>query len=251
MKWHIGGFRVDKVLNLQMSLFGSFINIKPETDIVINLLTSLKEDKFIPGSADIASVDLKTGKMNVESRMQMISPDKTWSIVFLPERIDFNYNYQEGTTVFKNINAILAYGNTLVEKVFRVFSAITGNRLALNCKLALENMTPDDMMQFCGRFTKPLNAYNGDSFAEWSVRFNARGKCEVEEGKEEDCNRIAEMMQVENQSETENAKSIILSVDVNTLPSNLALRFKYENLRYFVNSASKFISEVTDEIERG
>jgi len=105
MKWHIGGFRVDKVLNLQMSLFGSFINIKPETDIVINLLTSLKEDKFIPGSADIASVDLKTGKMNVESRMQMISPDKTWSIVFLPERIDFNYNYQEGTTVFKNINA--------------------------------------------------------------------------------------------------------------------------------------------------
>lgn len=59
------------------------------------------------------------------------------------------------------------------------------------------------------------------------------------------------MMQVENQSETENAKSIILSVDVNTLPSNLALRFKYENLRYFVNSASKFISEVTDEIERG
>ena len=181
----------------------------------------------------------------------MISPDKTWSIVFLPERIDFNYNYQEGTTVFKNINAILAYGNTLVEKVFRVFSATTGNRLALNCKLALENMTPDDMMQFCGRFTKPLNAYNGDSFAEWSVRFNARGKCEVEEGKEEDCNRIAEMMQVENQSETENAKSIILSVDVNTLPSNLALRFKYENLRYFVNSASKFISEVTDEIERG
>lgn len=251
MKWYIGGVKVDKVLNLQMSLFGSFINIKPETEIVIKLLTALKEDKFIPGSADIASVDLKTGKMSVENRMQMMSPDKTWTIVFLPERIDINYNYQSETTVYKNIDVILKYANTLVEKVFSVFPATTGNRLALNCKLALENMTPDDMMQFCGRFTKPLNAYNEDSFAEWSVRFNARGKCEIEEGKEEECNRIAEMMQIEEQSGTEKTHSIILSVDVNTLPTNLALRFKYENLRHFVNNASKFILGVTDEIERG
>jgi hypothetical protein len=198
MRLHIGGVKMDKVLNLQMSLFGSFMNIKPETEIVIKLLTSLKEDKFIPGSADVASVDLKTGKMSVESRMQMMSPDKTWTIVFLPERIDFNYGYQSDTPVYKNIDTILTYANTLVEKVFCVFPATTGNRLALNCKLSLENMTPDDMMQFCSRFTKPLSAYSGESFAEWSVRFNARGKYEVEEGKEEDCNRIAEMMQIEN-----------------------------------------------------
>ena len=88
---------MDKVLNMQVSLFGSFINIKFETEIVIKLLTALKDDGFVPGSVDVASVDIPTGKMTVDSRMQMISPNKTWSIVFLPERIDFNYNYQPET----------------------------------------------------------------------------------------------------------------------------------------------------------
>lgn len=59
---------MDKVLNLQMSLFGSFRNVRLETEIVINLLTALKDEGFVPGSADIASVDLKTGKMTVDSR---------------------------------------------------------------------------------------------------------------------------------------------------------------------------------------
>ncbi|OLA47479.1 MAG: hypothetical protein BHW39_02495 [Firmicutes bacterium CAG:552_39_19] len=193
----------------------------------------------MPGSADIASVDLKTGKMTVDSRMQMISPNKTWVIAFLPDRIDFNYNYQEGTTVHKHIDDLLVYGKGLVEKVFSVFSSTTGNRLALNCKLVLENMTEDDLKQFCRRFTKPLSAYEDDSYAEWSVRFNA--------------NRITEMMQIERQSgltvEKNDSHSIILSMDVNTLPLNIAQRFKYDNLIFFANDAAGFVAEVTKEIE--
>lgn len=244
---------MDKVLNLQMSLFGSFRNVRLETEIVINLLTALKDEGFVPGSADIASVDLKTGKMTVDSRMQMISPNKTWVIAFLPDRIDFNYNYQEGTTVHKHIDDLLVYGKGLVEKVFSVFSSTTGNRLALNCKLVLENMTEDDLKQFCRRFTKPLSAYEDDSYAEWSVRFNAHGNFRISETEVEECNRITEMMQIERQSgltvEKNDSHSIILSMDVNTLPLNIAQRFKYDNLIFFVNDAAGFVAEVTKEIE--
>lgn len=244
---------MDKVLNLQMSLFGSFRNVRLETEIVINLLTALKDEGFVPGSADIASVDLKTGKMTVDSRMQMISPNKTWIIAFLPDRIDFNYNYQVGTTVYKHIDDLLVYGKGLIEKVFSVFSSTTGNRLALNCKLVLENMTEDDLKQFCRRFTKPLSAYKDDSYAEWSVRFNAHGNFKISEIEVEECNRITEMMQIENQSglpgEANESRSIILSMDINTLPSNIVQRFKYDNLICFANDAARFVVEIIKEIE--
>lgn len=245
---------MDKVLNMQVSLFGSFINIKFETEIVIKLLTALKDDGFVPGSVDVASVDIPTGKMTVDSRMQMISPNKTWSIVFLPERIDFNYSYQPETTTYQYVDNLLTYANVLIEKVFSVFSSTTGYRLALNCRLALENMTDGDLKQFCSRFTKPLSAYGGEAYAEWGVRFNSRGKLKVSEDSEEDCNRITEMMQVENQSDVEkdnNIHNIVVVVDVSTMVLNLSQRFKYNNLIFFANNAAKFVSEVTNEIERG
>ena len=244
---------MDRVLNLQMSFFGSFKNVRLETEMVINLLTALKDKRFVPGSTDIASFDLKTGKMAIDSRLQMISPDKTWVIGFLPERIDFTYNYQEGTAVHKHINDLLTYAEELVEEVFSVLSSTTGNRLALNCKMILENMTVDDLNQFCKRFTNPLAAYKDDSYVEWSVRYNARGNFKVSETETEAANRITEMTQMENQnilsSEVKNLHSIVLSLDVNTLPSNMIQRFKYDNLLYFANDAAGFITEVIKEIE--
>ena len=103
--------------NLQLSLFGNFINIKPQTDIVIKLLTALQVEQFIPGSADIANVDIKTGKVTLDSRMQLVSPDKTWTIVFLNDRIDFNYNFQDTTTVYKDAERVVASGKSLIEKL--------------------------------------------------------------------------------------------------------------------------------------
>ena len=243
---------MDKVLNMQTSFFGSFIDIKLETEIVIKLLTALKDDGFVPGSADITSVDLKTGKMFVDSRLQLVSTDKTWSIVFLPDRIDFNYNYQQGTSVCKNIDGLLITAKELIEKVFSVFSGTIGNRLALNCRFALENMTEDDLSQFCNRFTKPLSAYNQESFVEWSVRFNSRGKCKISEDKEEECNRITEMMQMDAQQSpiqgTDN-HGVVLSIDVNTLQQNMSQRFQYNHLIRFDNEAAKFIADITKEVE--
>lgn len=239
---------MEKVLNMQTSFFGSFIDIKLETEIVIKLLTALKDDGFVPGSADITSVDLKTGKMFIDSRLQLVSPDKTWTIVFLPERIDFNYNYQQGTEVFKNIDKLLLIAQGLIKKIFSVFSGTTGNRLALNCRFALENMTEADLKQFCNRFTKPLLAYNQESFVEWSVRFNSRGKCKISESKEEECNRITEMTQMDVSQNMGN-HGVIMSIDVNTLQQNMSQRFQYSDLICFDDDAAKFIAEITKEVE--
>lgn len=244
---------MDRVLNMQTSFFGSFADIKFETEMVIKLLTALKDDGFVPGTADIASVNFKTGQMFVDSRLQLASPDKTWSVVFLPDRIDFNYNYQMGTEEHKSIDRLLVQSRKLVEQVFSVLSGITGNRLALNCKLALENMTGEELNQFCSRFTKPLEVYNQEPFVEWSVRLNSRGTCKISENKEENCNRIIEMMQNDIQNNTEPNVSnhgVMLTIDVNTLQQNMEQRFQYSDLIHFDICAAKFIADVTEEVER-
>ena len=61
------------------------------------------------------------------------------------------------------------------------------------------------------------------------------------------------MAQIENLGNLEDKQidshSIILSIDVNTLPLNLTQRFKYENLIYFANDVTEFVTNVTKEIE--
>ena len=67
----------------------------------------------------------------------MVSEDKTWNIVFLENRIDFNYNYRPDTQKYIKIDDLCNYVKNLVEKVFRTFPETTGNRIAVNGKILL------------------------------------------------------------------------------------------------------------------
>ena len=244
------------LLCLQISFFGMFINIKLETEIIIKLLTELKDKGFLPGTTDLCSLDLNTGKINVDSRLILVSPDKTWRVAFFPNRIDFNYNYQPGTAMYNHIGDVLECGKELINNVFSVFTSTTGNRLALNCKVLLENMEDDQLAQFSKRFTTPLESYNVDSYTDWHVQYNAHGNFKVSETEKEECNRITEIstavaldtMPSIGESFLNNGKGIVLSVDVNTLQSNDGQRFKYNNLVCFVDDASGFVSEILNEI---
>lgn len=244
---------MDRVINLQMSLFGNYVNIKPQTDIVIKLLTALQEHQFIPGSAEMVSFDLPSGKMVVDSRMQLVSPDRTWTIVFLVDRIDFNYTYQNGTKSYQNINELVQYGKTIIEKVFSVFPDTTGNRLALNCRFVRENITNDDLNQFRGRFTKEINTFKSDNYVEWTIRYNNREKMVVGTDNEELCNRIVEISQVERLDESKQPTialhDVVVMLDVNTSATDISQRFKYSNLLYFAENAKSFIGEAISEIE--
>ena len=65
-----------KVQNLQLSIFGDYISIKPNTDLFIQLLSALREEQFIPGSVDIANIDIKTGRLAIDHRVQLLSLNK-------------------------------------------------------------------------------------------------------------------------------------------------------------------------------
>lgn len=240
---------MDKILNFQLSLFGSFINIKPNNDITMRLIANLQEDCFLPGTVDIAVVDTDSKKINSESRLQMVSQDKFWNIVFLQERIDLNYNYVGGSICFTEFNTIFEYARGILEKVFNVFPDTTGNRLAVNGKILLPEMTSEERFSFIDRFSKPLKLYGDAPITEWNLRLNAHSSMGIAEGINEMCNSIIEIgdcFGYENGSPTQR---ILLSLDTNTIPENRDLRFTYKNLLYFSNDAEKWMTKALAEIE--
>ena len=239
---------MDKVLNFQTSLFGSFIDIRPKSDLVFSLLTNLKDEQFIPGTVDLATIDIKTGKLTTESRMQFISQNKTWSIVFLQERIDFNYNFQENTEEIRNVEVLSKYANNLINKVFSVFCETTGNRLAVNCKILMEEFSEEEFKTFANRFTIPLNINMDKILAEWSVRYNHYNQINVEVDKTEQSNCIIEMSKVMDVINSDK-KRVLISLDVNTLQENQESRFKYGNLLKFSEGALVFMKKALNEVE--
>ena len=240
---------MDKILNFQASLFGNFVDIKPDAKTILKLLTKLQDEDFIPGSFEVNKVDIQTGKLTTESRLQIISTDKSKSIVFLEERIDFNYNYNENASVYKSIEKLCDLVKPFITKVFSEFSDMRGNRLALNCRILMDEMTDEEFDVFYKRFTIPLKIYSNEALEEWSIRYNHYESMPVlGDDIKEKCNRIISMERNVVNSVI-SPKRVIAILDVNTLPENKELRFNHNNLLPFMDAAKNFIEEAIKEIE--
>lgn len=242
-----GILKMDKILNFQVSLFGRFIDIKPKTDIILKLLTNLQDEAFIPGTVDLAVLDPMTKKITTDSRIQMISQNKAWSIVFLEERIDFNYNFQPDTMSIKKIVDAYEYIKKLIEKVFSVFPDTTGNRIAFNGKILLNEMTDEEIDRFMNKFSSPLSIYNNKKLTEWAVRFNSREQISWDNHCEE-CNCITEISKIIN-VENADENRMLITVDLNTIQQNMDLRFKYGDMLQFSEKAKEISENIVDEIE--
>ena len=238
---------MDKILNFQVSLFGRFIDIRPKTDIILNLLTNLQDESFIPGTVDLAVLDPMTKKVTTDSRIQMVSQNKTWSIIFLEERIDFNYNFQADTVGLKDIACVYEYMRKLVEKVFSIFPDTIGNRIAFNGKILLNEMTDEEIDAFMNRFSSRLSVYNGKKLLDWSVRFNSKEQIAWDDHCE-DCNCITEISKITNM-ENLHENRILIGVDLNTMQQNMELRFKYGDILQFSEKAKAISESIVDEIE--
>ena len=242
---------MEKILNLQMSLFGSFINIEPDTDIAMRLLANLQGENLVPATVEVSVVDTAKKEINSETRLQMVSQDKSWNIVFLEERIDVNYNYNGGDSFYTDLNLIFDNAKNLLRKTFGLFSDTQGNRLALNAKFLLRDMKDDERRNFVNRFSIPLKMYRDSAITEWSQHINTPAKLAVSPDAEEECNSIIEMGDMVIIDQGVPSKRIVASLDINTLPVNQKLRFKYENLIYFAEGAKKLMETELSEIEDG
>lgn len=241
---------MEKVVNFQVSLFGSFVNIQPNNEITMRLINNLREFNFVPGIANVSTVDTENKKVVSENRLQMVTQNGEWLIVFFQERIDFNYNYLGGDTIYSNLDDIFMIASNMVSKTFSTFADTKGCRMAVNGRFLLKSMTIEEKASFVKRFSTPFSVFGKNDIIEWNVHFNSLGPMTVKENIIEKCNNIIEIGDIiginTNDKKTENRMAVV--IDVNTDPHNFEFRFKYNDLLKFMESAKPFMHKALEEI---
>lgn len=244
---------MDKIVNFQLSLFGSFINIQPDTDIAMHLMSHLADENMIPATATVNTVDPLNKNITTENRMQMVSQDKNWIIVFFQERIDVTYAYVGGDNVYTSISDVCDKAITLLKKTFASFAGTTGNRLAVNGRVILNAMSDEEKKAFIRRFSTPLSLHANESLEEWNLHYNAKREMKITDDKSELCNSIVDLGEIIAINSTDESISNRMSIgfDINTAPENQEARFKYTDLESFALSARIEMEKLLLEIEEG
>lgn len=191
---------------------------------------------------------MSTGKLSTDSRIQFSTQNKLWSILFLQDRIDFNYNYQENTEEFRNFEKLYSYLEGLIEKVFHEFNDTTGDRMSITCKVLMNVMEEDKFNDFINRFTIPLKVYNEKNLQRWGTRYSWYEFINIDDEKGEECNCTVDMSSIENVANSEQ-KRILVSLNIDTISKYREFRFTYDKLLYFANDTKRIIKQIMQEIQ--
>lgn len=247
-----------KIINFQLSMFGEFSNISSDTSLIIKLLSALQDKNFLPGTLNSASVDVQTGKFTVNNKLQLYSPNKSWTISFLDNRIDFNYSYHEMDPRIWSIDSLIEYGGSLIDNVFPVLNTdMKGNRLAVNSKMIFDDMT-DEQLDKIGKklVPSPTEDYK-KNYIDWRLSLNSQEEILFPQDHKETYNRILEILKYnyfENSAPTQQRlpkKTMMISLDLNTLPQKMESRFTKDSLKYFSNKVRNFIENTVNSITEG
>ena len=241
---------MEKVLTFQMSFFGSFINVQPNLELTNRIVQSLSSENFIPGTFEINTVDPNTKSIITETRLQMVSSKTTWTIMFLQERIDINYNYHGGKECYTDIQVVLQKAKTLTEKVFSSIASTTGIRLAVNGKFLIEAMTDEEKQEYIRRFIKKPSVYKEQPLIEFSIHYDSPTEITFNGGKQY-VNYIIDVFDIIgiDTDKQELSKRLAIGVDINTDPANVQPIYKYNDLLHFAEVACPMIESALTEFE--
>lgn len=237
---------MDKILNYQVSLFGQFMNIKPEQTLINKLLSILKD--FLPGVTNISSINILTNQIQVEERMQFVSSDRSYSIVFLPDRIDICYIYNPSLKNEKDFDEIIRKITELLSILNSVneFSTLPSNRLATSCNCLSRMFNSKDYTDFINTQTNKDIFFKDKKLFEWGIRYNSKFE-EIISEKTEFTNHIIDIKKAfQNNSEI---NQFVMLFDINTDPINILNRFAFTDLINFQNTANTLIKGYINAIE--
>ncbi len=222
----------------QMSIFGNYESIVPESGLVLRLTEALKEYEFIPGTIDVGLFDSDKGKASIGKRICMVSDDECWKINILMERIDFTYFYKETGKEYSHINSVNDAAVKLSHCVFPVLEEVRGKRLALNCKVlhdltdsCIQKIIPEDIFGI-GHYKKNVQRQ--------LVNLANTAVFEFGDGKKEESNVVFKV----DIDARENKKRLITTCDINTLSENGQPRFIPEDMNTYAVTVREKIQEM-------
>lgn len=217
-----------KLLNLQFSIFGSFMNIGDEKTKADELQKILGPDFFIN---IMPVIDTGTNPPGQFMRVRAIGTASNQGIVvgFLPDRIDINF-YSNAYRMKKleagqdhEISVFLGFFREMMEAIAEKYTLI-GTRLAINGRIITSDI-PSDFR----KYLNPSGFYEGKAPVEWQSRINIQTTSEIE-GQAEILNNI---IMISNSTVFLPDSGIVIDFDINTVPSNQRARFSKSSLGAF------------------
>lgn len=241
---------MEKVLDFQLSLFGSFKNVQPDLQLTNAIAENLKDDGFVPSIAVVNAVDTVNKQVVTENRLQMETKDHTWHIVFLPERIDIDYHYPGGEPFYSDIPTIINKGKELCARAYKAIADTTGARIAINGRFLIRDMSAEEKQQFIKRFAIIPKVLENNLVTEWNVHFNAPSELTFGAHKAI-CNNIIEVYDIigiDSRNNTINPRMVI-GLDINTDQANREFKYKYQDILNFADIAGNMMEAALSEIE--
>ncbi|MEL7569793.1 MAG: hypothetical protein AAGU14_04440 [Eubacteriaceae bacterium] len=242
---------MDYFINYQMGLFGTFSNIKPSPENVSKLMTNLNNSnndikiRFIPSIIKAFNINIDESEFIYDDRIQMITEDKVWSIDFLPNRIDINYSYKENNDKFYLLQDL----NDISKEISKIIESVIEKkfyRLAINCKMYIENMNNQDIQSYIRKLIIPLKYYQEKEIINFNM--NLQSKCELKINDiEEKINTITKLSTDKIKIKDESIKLIAI-FDINTSKDETKERFSTDNLNLFCDEVKKIINNLVEDI---
>ena len=231
------------IKNCQMSIFGNYESIVPESDLVRNLADALKEYEFIPGTIDVGLFDSVRGEASIGKRIHMISENECWKINILMERIDFLYTYKESGKEYFRLEDVCDTLLGISECVFQVLEEVRGKRLALNCRV-IQDLTDMDIVRLIPEDILGITHYK-NNVQRQLMSFANTANVTFGDEKSEDSNVIFKA----DVDARENKRRLTAAYDINTLSENMQLRFVPKDLNAYAMAAREKINEMIKDFD--
>lgn len=220
-----------EIINIQLSVFGSFEHVKATPDIVSQLIP-LFDNQFMPSVFEMKIFDAANNSVENENRLRLISTDKKNEIVFLPNRIDCNC--KDGGEDFEVLNTLIDLLSEHLGKTME-FLNVRGNRFALNGQLVI-----DEISSSYDEYINAKSFFKEKEILEWSTNINAKTKVTILD-EEEEINNILNLKLVEN---NDGNKATMVAFDINTMPENIKMRFEKNAIASFLVLAKQNTHEI-------
>lgn len=236
----------------RISIFGDFKDIKPEPDTLISLMTDYKEYGFVPSV--VTGVDMLT-QIPVQYISLSSSGEKV-KLIIGPSRVDYEVNVNDDNTdVVSGEDKRYSQYIDDAKKILRTLMIKYGksaNRLALFTGRYLVKGDSDKQRSFLQGFTNPIEMYNVQNAipSEWSTHLMITKDIKIN-GATEKINIITDVskvMFIDREAAGKAFDSFQITLDINTVVEQSALRFSPISLSDFLDEVLIIRKEILKDM---
>lgn len=236
-----GGFKM-QLMVMQISVFGSFRDIQPDQERLIKLIEGLPG--FIPGTSQHLNIDATSRKIEALQRIIMMNNTTGWRLEIQVDRINAIYVAGEAIANPNSKEALVATGIDCLKKCIDILNIERGFiRLAINGQYVKPMGKAIPEIPFTANL--PNYIENIDEVSEWNLTLNKNGQVTI--NNDERTNEILSCS-LGNAVTDPSEHAMIVTVDINTLQSNIVERFKISDMQAFSEYAMHRWDEMLSSI---